>query len=96
MLLCGRQFPFLCGHGDYYAPMAYGNKPVCRYHPQSELVRQIDPLVPESNGTFVAPTGLLHPYGRSHPSGRGYFFEIWKCPQCSYIELHDFVLPIVP
>jgi len=65
--------------------MAYDIEPICRYgHGPLEL--QVDRLVPENVGRFMA----MSVRGESAILGRGYMFEIWKCKQCSYVELHDF------
>lgn len=65
--------------------MAYGIEPGCRYG-HGALVRQTDPQYVNHAGSFMAPTTI----NDKIQILRGYMFEIWKCTQCSYLELHDF------
>jgi hypothetical protein len=66
--------------------VAFGVVPTCRYH-QVPLERQIDPQL-QNASAFTLTTGSSD--GATVYGGRGYFLEVWKCPKCSYLELHDF------
>ena len=73
--------------------MARGVKPECRYgHGLLKLVEP--PLLPNEDDSIRKAFFALAIYGQRVDLGRGYSFEIWECPQCSYIELHDAEAPV--
>ncbi len=71
--------------------MAYVVEPTCRYG-HGELVLQIAKLGPKrrDSSRFISPCFSISPIGiPAVLEDFGFIFEIWKCPQCSYIEIHD-------
>lgn len=64
--------------------MAYGVKPDCRYG-HGPLEKQSDPQFSNHDGGFMAMTAV----GDKLMPVRGFILQIWKCVQCSYLELHD-------
>ena len=69
--------------------MARGVEPKCRYG-HGPLVQEVPPRQPnedeESSNNYFVPS--INQYTVN--MGLGYTFEIWECPTCSYIELHDY------
>ncbi len=55
--------------------------PTCRYN-HGELRRV------EVNGE-AASYVMLRAREPSVSTKEGYFVEVWECPECSYLELHD-------
>ncbi len=63
--------------------MAFDVTPTCRYH-DIPLLRSVD-----EEGQRPANYFLPAIKGKNVNFGWGYRFEVWRCPRCSYMELHD-------
>ena len=58
---------------------------MCRYD-HGPLQQQFDPKIPNHDGSFMVNTAT----GDRVVPLRGFILQVWQCPQCSYVELHNY------
>jgi len=60
--------------------------PFCKYHPTTRMQPATGPDG-RDDGVFSATSVV----DKRFNLGQGYLFKIYECPECTYLELHDFV-----